>query len=221
MPATPLTADVLAALRRIGHPVTTTDLMRLLNRDRDRPLVLDQVYRAANALRVRGEVRRLRAEANKRVRYWEYVEGPTECTCRHSGPDRPAGDPTTAITGPSDAVTLAEGLLKSLPRQDKHSDLWTSVAVRPLAGLLLAASPQGNHRGIQWVRRTFDDVMTDATVAGWRQAAGICDRAGSGDSRTAASSLADGLLRVSALSTRQRDSVSETMRAAVQAGRSR
>jgi len=217
MPATPLTADVLAALRRIGHPVTTTDLMRLLNRDRDRPLVVDQVYRAVNALRVRGEVRRLRAEANKRVRYWEYVEEPAVCTCQNRGVERP--DPTTAITGPSDAVAAAEGLLKSPPRQDKHSDLWTSVAVRPLAGLLLAASPQGNHRGIQWVHRTFDDVVTDATVASWRQAAGICSRAATGDPRAA--SLADGLLRVSALPPRQRDCVSKTMRAAIQVRRPR
>ena len=107
MPATPLaaqvlTAQVLTALRRVGCPVTTTDLMRLLNRDRATPLVVDQVYRAANALRVRGEVRRLRVEANKRVRYWEYVKGRAVCTCQNSGLDRPpADDPTTAITGPA------------------------------------------------------------------------------------------------------------------------
>ena len=218
MPATPLTAEVLAALRRIGCPVTTTDLMRLLNRDRDRPLVVDQVYLAANALRVRGEVRHLRAEANKRVRYWEYVEGPAVCTCQNRGVERPA--PTTAITGPSDAVATAEALLKSHPRQDKHSDLWTSVAVRPLAGLLLAASPQGNHGGIQWVCRAVANADAEATVASWRQAAGVCGRAGSDDSRAAAL-LADGLLRVSALPARQRDCVSMTMRAAIQAGRPR
>ena len=220
MPATPLTAEVLAALRRIGCPVTTTDLMRLLNRDRDRPLVIDQVYRAANALRARGEVRRLRAEANRRVRYWEYVEGPTVCTCRHSGLDRPAGDPTTPITGPSDAVATAELLLNSPPRPNNHDDAWTSFAVKPLAGLLLAASPQGNHAGIQWVRQAFDHADVEATVASWLQAAGICDRAGSGDSRAAAS-LADGLRRVAALPARQRDSVSMTMRAAIQARRPR
>ena len=141
MPATPLTADVLAALRRIGCPVTTVDLMRLLNRDRDRPLVIDQVYRAANALRVRGEVRSQRALANTRVRYWEYVEGPTVCTCRHSGLDRPAGDPTTPITGPSDAVATAEVLLNSPPGQNDYVDPWTSIAVKPLVSFAMSLGP--------------------------------------------------------------------------------
>jgi Fe2+ or Zn2+ uptake regulation protein len=70
MPATPLTAEVLAALERIGCPVSTTDVMRWLNRDRATPLVVDQVYRALDALRARGAVRRLKTAGNRRVRYW-------------------------------------------------------------------------------------------------------------------------------------------------------
>jgi Fe2+ or Zn2+ uptake regulation protein len=81
MPATPLTVEVLAALRRIGCPVTTTDLMRLLNRDRATLLVVDQVYRAVDALRARGAVGRLKAPSNKRVRYWEVADGPGACHC--------------------------------------------------------------------------------------------------------------------------------------------
>lgn len=81
MPATPLTAEVLAALERIGCPVTTTDLMRLLNRDRENPLVVDQVYRAVDALRARGTVHRLKASSNKRVRYWEVAAAPDACSC--------------------------------------------------------------------------------------------------------------------------------------------
>lgn len=81
MPATPLTAEVLAALERIGCPVTTTDLMRLLNRDRHTPLVVDQVYRAVDALRARGAVRRLKTASNKRVRYWEVATAPKACSC--------------------------------------------------------------------------------------------------------------------------------------------
>lgn len=81
MPATPLTAEVHAALERIGCPVTTTDLMRLLNRDRQTPLVVDQVYRAVEALRGRGVVRRLKTPTNKRVRYWEIVTAPNACSC--------------------------------------------------------------------------------------------------------------------------------------------
>ncbi|BBY46875.1 hypothetical protein MARA_03050 (plasmid) [Mycolicibacterium arabiense] len=81
MPATPLTAEVLAALERVGCPVTTTDLMRLLNDGRATPLVVDQVYRAANALRARGAVRRLSNPSNKRVRYWEAAAEPGSCSC--------------------------------------------------------------------------------------------------------------------------------------------
>ncbi|BBZ31181.1 hypothetical protein MMAD_56680 (plasmid) [Mycolicibacterium madagascariense] len=79
MPATPLTADVLAALERIGSPVSTTDVMRWLNRDRTTPLVVDQVYRALDALRSRGTVQRLKSAGNKRVRYWTLAGG--GCTC--------------------------------------------------------------------------------------------------------------------------------------------
>jgi Fe2+ or Zn2+ uptake regulation protein len=81
MPATPLTAEVLAALGRIGCPVTTTDLMRLLNHDRATPLVVDQVYRAVDALRSCGAVHRLTTSTNKRVRYWEIAAGPRPCSC--------------------------------------------------------------------------------------------------------------------------------------------
>lgn len=81
MPATPLTAEVLAALERIGCPVTTTDLMRLLNDDRATPLVVDQVYRAVDALRSRGAVHRLKAPNNKRVRYWEIATTAGACSC--------------------------------------------------------------------------------------------------------------------------------------------
>jgi hypothetical protein len=81
MPATPLTAEVLDSLKRIGCPVTTTDLMCLLNDGRATPLVVDQVYRAANALRARGEVRRLSTPSNKRVRYWEAAAEPAACSC--------------------------------------------------------------------------------------------------------------------------------------------
>ncbi len=80
MSATPLTAEVLAALERIGCPVSTTDVMRWLNRDRATPLVVDQVYRALDALRARGAVQRLKAASNKRVRYWT-VAAAGGCSC--------------------------------------------------------------------------------------------------------------------------------------------
>lgn len=218
MPAAPLTAEVLAALRGIGCPAITTDLMRLLNRGRDRPLIVDQVYRAANAFRIRGQVRRLRAEANKRVRCWEYVEAQSACTCCQSSGLALAvgGDPTTVITGPLDALVTAEGLLNRVLRPTSGQEFWASVAAAPLAGLLLAASPQGNGGGIRWVRHAFDGG--DAAIeASWRQAARICHRLGGADSQSAAL-LAERLLRVAALSSRQRGSLCETMRAAITAG---
>lgn len=89
MPATPLTAEVLAALRRIGCPVATTDLARLLNRDRATPLISDQVYRAASALRARGFVHSVRSNTDKRVRYWEYIATPPACTCGRRTQDTP------------------------------------------------------------------------------------------------------------------------------------
>ncbi|AFM20671.1 hypothetical protein Mycch_6071 (plasmid) [Mycolicibacterium chubuense NBB4] len=81
MPATPLTAEVLCALERIGCPVSTPDLMRWLNRDRSTPLVIDQVYRALDALRARGEVQRLKATNNKRIRYWTIAGASAACRC--------------------------------------------------------------------------------------------------------------------------------------------
>jgi Fe2+ or Zn2+ uptake regulation protein len=86
MPATPLTADVLAALERIGCPVSTTDVMRWLNRHRTTPLVVDQVYRALEALRSRGAVQRLTSASNKRIRYWDIA---TSNPCRCGGRTTP------------------------------------------------------------------------------------------------------------------------------------
>lgn len=80
MSATPLTAEVLAALERIGCPVSTTDVMRWLNRDRATPLVVDQVYRALDALCARGAVQRLKPASNRRVRYWAVAAG-GDCSC--------------------------------------------------------------------------------------------------------------------------------------------
>lgn len=85
MPATPLTADVLAALERIGCPVSTTDVMRWLNHDRSTPLVVDQVYRALDALRARGAVQRLTSPSNKRVRYWQIASGACSCGAAERG----------------------------------------------------------------------------------------------------------------------------------------
>lgn len=85
MPATPLTAEVLAALERIGCPVSTTDVMRWLNHERATPLVIDQVYRALAALRARGAVQRLTAVSNKRVRYWTAADSGCSCGAEQRG----------------------------------------------------------------------------------------------------------------------------------------
>ena len=55
-------------------------LMRWLNRDRATPLVVDQVYRALEALRSRGAVQRMRSASNKRIRYWDIATS-SPCRC--------------------------------------------------------------------------------------------------------------------------------------------
>jgi hypothetical protein len=123
--------------------------------------------------------------------------------CRRLG-----NDPTRAIQSPSDAVDTADALLGPLSRHDAHyHDVWASVAVRPLAELLYAASKQlGGGRGIEWAWQALVNVEADDTVPGWRQAADIWDQGTPCPSQ---------LLKVAELPPRQRDSVILMMHAAM------
>ncbi|MCH9731736.1 MAG: hypothetical protein K0U84_19000 [Actinomycetia bacterium] len=216
MTTEPLMAEVLAEMQRIGcHcPITTPHLTQLLNRERTTPLVIFEVRRALDRLHARGEVTCERDLIDRRVRYWEYAAPPSACTCDDDEglEPPPPGDPTPAITGPRDAIDAAEALVEDLPRHMTDS-LWTSVAVRPLAGLLLAASPRVNHRGVRWVRRTVGYSERATTASKLRTAAGVCRSAAPADGL--AGCLADGLVRMASLSPRQRNCVSRTMLAAL------
>jgi hypothetical protein len=119
-------------------------------------------------------------------------------------------DPTMPIGWPSDAIDIAAALLESVPRQHATDELWATVAVRPLAELLYAASVQGNAGGIEWASHALVNIDADETVPGWRQAAEIYGRAVPGDS-----AMASALLKVGAWTPRQRHSVSYMMHAAI------
>jgi len=69
-------------------------------------------------------------------------------------------DPTTSITSPDEALTVAETMLAtsgvgfggaSSGQTVAAGGLWEATASRPLACLLYAASPQGNNQGMPWV----------------------------------------------------------------------
>jgi len=120
---------------------------------------------------------------------------------------RPGEDPTLGIGSPHDAVDLAEAMLESVSRQHKTDEVWASFAAAPLAGLLYAASPCGNGKGIAWVNYAIGDPDADVTRPSWGQAAEIC--------RSQARMLADALTRIAAIDSRQRQSVGYVMREAI------
>jgi hypothetical protein len=122
-------------------------------------------------------------------------------------------DPSMAIGSPSEAIEIAEALLECVPRQHTNEALWVTVAVRPLAELLYAASVQGNAGGIEWASHALVNIDANETVPGWRQADEIYRRATAADS--AAQSLPGALLRIAALPSRQRHAVSYMMHAAI------
>lgn len=128
-------------------------------------------------------------------------EGRRRALRRRLGPD-----PIQVIDSPSAAFDVADQLLACAPRRDVSEQLWASVAVSPLAGVLFAASAQGNGGGLEWAHRALSNVDAGAGVPCWRQAADICGRAPGLGSR-----LGEALLRVMALDPRQRGSVRVVM----------
>jgi hypothetical protein len=119
-------------------------------------------------------------------------------------------DPLAALTSPPVAIHLADELLARAAIAHPDTEIWCSVAVRPLAALLDSASPGGTGRGIGWLHETLsqiDAAEADDTI--WDHAAAACNRpAGSPLLRTA-------LPWLRGLDPRQRDSVTRAMRHAV------
>lgn len=130
-------------------------------------------------------------------------------------------DPTTTITTPMEALTVAETIMAmstvGLGSTDQFGDsgVWEANAAGPLAAFLYAASPVGNNGGMRWVLRAVDNIArpkkrqqnTQAPLEpGWKTAAKLC---GPYDE------LALGLERIAAMGPGQRDSVAITMRKAI------
>ena len=74
-------------------------------------------------------------------------------------------DPTTTITTPMEALTVAETIMQMATvgvgsgiDQVSDSGVWESNAAGPLAAFLYAASPCGNGQGMKWVLRAVDNV---------------------------------------------------------------
>ncbi|MDT5366625.1 MAG: hypothetical protein QOC62_1056 [Mycobacterium sp.] len=133
-------------------------------------------------------------------------------------------DPTAAIHTPNDALDAAEELLQALTvhhtgrfadRQDRAEVLWSTAAAVPLAAMLYAASPAGNHAGIRWVRRAVDDVGNEGdTSPCWCEAAAVC-REALGDQDVNVW-LATHLMNASSWDHRQRSSIVTRMRCALE-----
>ncbi|MEW2484414.1 hypothetical protein AB0876_32985 [Mycobacterium sp. NPDC049093] len=118
-------------------------------------------------------------------------------------------DPTAAIRSPHDAIHIAHTLLDPLARHDTNTAVWASIAIRPLAELLYAASTQhGAGSGIDWAWHALVNAEAPTTVPGWRQAAEIWDQA-------AGAALPGQLCSIAELPPRQRNSVIHTMHAAI------
>jgi hypothetical protein len=137
-------------------------------------------------------------------------------------------DPTTTITTPMEALTVAETIMAmstvglGSTEQFGDSGVWEANAAGPLAAFLYAASPVGNNGGIRWVLRAVDNVARrkkrkqdgqepldldgDGSDPGWKTAAKLCGRY---------EELALGLERIAAMGPGQRDSVAITMRKAI------
>lgn len=86
-------------------------------------------------------------------------------------------DPLATVTSPSLAVRLADELLARTAVARPDTEMWCSVAVRPLAALLDSASPAGTGRGIGWVREAVSDIhAADRDSAIWDEAQAACNR---------------------------------------------
>jgi hypothetical protein len=64
-------------------------------------------------------------------------------------------DPLAALISPLVAIRLADELLARTAIAHPDTEIWCSVAVRPLAALLDSASPAGTGRGIDGCAKSF------------------------------------------------------------------
>lgn len=89
------------------------------------------------------------------------------------GVEQMAYDPTTTITTPLEALTVAETIMQMATvgmgsGADQVSDggVWESQAAGPLAAFLYAASPSGNNMGMDWVLKAVDNLEVTEALRG-------------------------------------------------------
>ena len=119
-------------------------------------------------------------------------------------------DPLATLTSPPGAIRLADELLARTAIAHPDTEIWCSVAVRPLAALLDSASPAGTGGGIGWLLETLSGIeAAEADDTIWDHTQAACNRpTGSLQLRTA-------LPWLRGLDPRQRDCVTRAMRHAV------
>ena len=129
-------------------------------------------------------------------------------------------DPTTNITNPMEALTVAETIMAmstvGLGSNDTVGDsgVWEMNAIGALAAFLYAASPLGNNGGMRWVQRAVNTPRRKKTQTadpppqpdGWTTAANLCQPY---------EELALDLQSIQNMGPGQRDSIAITMRKAI------
>lgn len=125
-------------------------------------------------------------------------------------------DPLARIVSPSDALSLADQILTCTAIANSGTRMWCSVAVEPLATLILAASAAGNGQGMEWVRTTSSRLhAADRYDSAWDQVENTCSR------RTTSGPMRDAITRLRRMEHRQRRSVTSVMVTAAAALRQR
>lgn len=115
-------------------------------------------------------------------------------------------DPLARILSPGDALRLADQILTSTAIAHSGTRLWCSVALEPLATLILTASAAGSGQGTEWVRATSTTLHTaDRYDPAWDHFETTC----SGTTTTGPMSTA--LARLRLMEPRQRRSVTSVM----------
>lgn len=123
-------------------------------------------------------------------------------------------DPLSRITSPSDAIHLADQMLASTAVAHPGIRFWCSVAVEPLATLILAGSAAGGGQGIEWVRTAARTLLVvDRDDPAWDEVQATCGR------HTTSGPMLTALPRVRHMGLWQRRCVTSVMVTATAPGR--
>ncbi|MGY1994500.1 hypothetical protein [Mycolicibacterium fortuitum] len=115
-------------------------------------------------------------------------------------------DPLSRIVAPADAIRLADQLLTRTTISDPGSRLWCSIALEPLASLILAASAAGGGHGTHWVHTTSATLHgADRDDTAWDEAQSACSQ------RRTVEPMRTALARLRCMDARHRRSVTRVM----------